>query len=371
MRYILQLNTGSLDKSECKAEEAIRALEYCIEALDVEKVIFGWTADAILNQTISGMLDEYPVEKYLWLPVFAEIQNKKAVRQNVNLVEEKRKEFNACIGDAFDFVCQSSQESLEGALEVFDKLAEGCRMDGVFLDRIRYASGASSVGAMYGCWCPYCREAYRENGVNIHRIQTLAEKGGVEQFMPEALENCIYRYKDEDIDRLMATKRKIISRQVRKLCNKFRDYGLKIGADTFAPAIADFVGQDIFALAEEVDFVKPMTYVRTDAPAGIPFELQALGGAIKEKLDQLWGGDTESMAQAIRQIQKLKNAKGGIAPGIDANKIEGICDADTAYVKEFLQKLMAAGIDRVVLSWDIMRISRETIDAIADIVPVV
>ena len=68
-------------------------------------------------------------------------------------------------------------------------------------------------------------------------------------------------------------------------------------------------------------------------------------------------------------MQELKDRGCAIAPGIDANRIEGICGADTAYVKEFLRKLAAAGIDRAVLSWDIMRIAKETIEELAEVMP--
>ncbi len=364
MRYILQLSTGSFSGPACRAQDAERMLEYCMEALDVEKVIFGWAADNELNREISGMLDRYPVEKYLWLPVFAEIHSGEAVRQGVELTEEKQKTLHTCKEDAFDFVCQSSRESLDGAVEVFEKLTEGCRMDGVFLDRIRYASGAGGVGALYGCWCPACQALYEESGVDTERIKYLAKRASMTQFMPGKLGQGIYRYEDEDIDRLMEAKRKNITDQVGRLGKRFHERGLKVGADTFAPVISDFVGQDIFALARVVDFVKPMVYVRTDAPAGLPFELRALGGEVKERLDELWGGDTGSMELAVEQIRELKGAGGVIAPGIDANYVEDICSADAAYVKEYLSRLAAAGAESVVLSWDIMRISRETIDAV-------
>ena len=369
MRYILQLSTGSFGRPACNADEAVKTLEYCMQILDVEKVIFGWAADVALNQEISRMLDGYPVEKYLWLPVFAEIQDREGVRQNKSIMDQKMQRINTCKGDAFDFVCQSSRENMAYAVEVFDRLTAGCHMDGVFLDRIRYASAAGGIGALYGCWCPHCQDIYEKNGVDTERIRGMAKEGKAEQFKPSARRQNIYQYEDREIDRLMKIKRQIITSQVGELCSRFHSRGLKVGADTFAPSIADFVGQDIDALAEKVDFVKPMVYIRTDAPAGIPFELRALGKGIKKRLDELWGGDTGDMEVLTRQMQELESRGRNIAPGIDANRIEGICDADTAYVKEFLRKLATAGIDRVVLSWDIMQISKETIRELADVLP--
>lgn len=369
MRCILQLSTGSFNQPACGAEEAIKTLEYCMQILDVEKVIFGWAADIALNQEISRMLDRYPVEKYLWLPVFAEIQDREGVCQSKGITEQEKQEINTCGGDAFDFVCQSSQENMAYAVEVFDRLTKDCHMDGVFLDRIRYASAAGGTSALYGCWCPHCREIYEKNGVDTGRIREMAKEGKAERFMPSERRQSIYRYEDPEIDSLMEAKRQIITSQVGALCEQFHSRGLKVGADTFAPSIADFVGQDIDALAGKVDFVKPMVYIRTDAPAGIPFELRALGGSIKKRLDELWEGDTGSMETLVRQMQELKGKGYTIAPGIDANRIEGICDADTTYVKEFLQKLESAGIDRAVLSWNILQISKDTIRELADVMP--
>lgn len=222
---------------------------------------------------------------------------------------------------------------------------------------------------MYGCWCPHCQDIYEKNGVDTERVRAMAEEENMERFIPSALERGIYRYRDQDIDRLMAAKRQIITSQVGALCERFHSRGLKVGADTFAPSIADFVGQDIDALAEKVDFVKPMAYIRTDAPAGIPFELRALGDSIKKRIDELWEGDTGSMETLVRQMQELKGRGYAVAPGIDANRIEGICDADTTYVKDFLRKLDLAGIDRAVLSWNILQISKETIRELADVMP--
>ena len=53
MKYTLQLNTGSLHRSELNLEEAKRTLSYAIETLGADRVIFGWTDDSSLNQAIS------------------------------------------------------------------------------------------------------------------------------------------------------------------------------------------------------------------------------------------------------------------------------------------------------------------------------
>lgn len=391
MRYIVQLCTGSFSHSVLKPEEVVSTLEYCMRALEVEKVIFGWAPDASLNKTISGLLDTYHVEKYLWLPVFAEIQTQDSADSNESIAAVAEQEVSKFAGDTFEFACQSSPGSLRRAEEVFDQLTEGYRVDGVFLDRIRYASAANSRSALFGCWCPRCRKLYEAEGIDTERLQRMAREmnpgslpsggcgadpgsmmpGGCEadpgSLIPDSREGFIYRYRDQDIDGLMQVKRRIISQQVKTLCSAFRSRGLKIGADTFAPSVADLVGQDLAALGAEADFIKPMVYLRTNAPAGVPFELGGLGNEVKQRLDQLWGGDTSGMELTVRQMQMLMEQNVRTVPGIDVNRVENICTSDIDYVREYLKRLKAVGTETVVLSWDIMHISRDTIDALADL----
>lgn len=367
MRYTVQLCTGSFDRSVLEPQEVVRKLEHTLQILDVERVIFGWAPEDGLNRAICSLLEKHGIEKYLWLPVFAEIQNQEDAEPNRNIAGQEQRDVNKFAGDNFEFACQSSAKSIGRAAEVFDELTEGCRVDGVFLDRIRYASAAGSFGNLFGCWCPRCQKIYQEEGADTERLQKLAKDAHIEAFLPEERNGFIYRFADRDVDCLMRAKRKLISRQVRTLEKIFRERGLKVGADTFTPSVADFVGQDLAEIGERMDFIKPMVYLRTDAPAGVPFELRGLGGDIKRRLDALWGGDTEGMTLAVQQMKLLQDKDICAAPGVDVNQVEGVCNSDADYVKRFLKKLQAAGTKRIVLSWDIMHISDEMLAAIAGI----
>ncbi len=154
MRYTVQLCTGSFDRSVLEPQEVVRKLEHTLQILDVERVIFGWAPEDGLNRAICSLLEKHGIEKYLWLPVFAEIQNQEDAEPNRNIAGRERQDVNKFAGDNFEFACQSSAKSIGRAAEVFDELTEGCRVDGVFLDRIRYASAAGSFGNLFGCWCP-------------------------------------------------------------------------------------------------------------------------------------------------------------------------------------------------------------------------
>lgn len=367
MRYIVQLCTGSFQRSVLEVQEVVRKLDHAIQILDVDKVIFGWAPDGALNRAVCNLLEEHGIEKYLWLPVFAEIQNQKDAEPNKSIAGQEYQDISKFAGDNFEFACQSSSKSIDRAVEVFDKLIDGCRMDGVFLDRIRYASAAGTFGNLFGCWCQRCQEIYRAEGADTERLQRLAEEGCMEMFLPEAMDGLCYRFADRDVDCLMRAKRRIISRQVKALEKTFRERGLKVGADTFAPTLADFVGQDLETIGAGMDFIKPMVYLRTNAPAGVPFELHGLGDSIKQRLDELWGRNTTDMPLAAAQMKLLQDKNICAIPGIDVNCVEGICNSDTDYVKTFLKKLKSVGTEKVVLSWDIMHIQDEMFAAIAEI----
>ena len=181
-------------------------------------------------------------------------------------------------------------------------------------------------------------------------------------FTPAAREKNIYRYASGNADLLMSAKRNIISRQVETLCTYFRDRGFKIGADTFAPSTADFVGQDLNRLGKMVDFIKPMLYGRTNAPAGLPYELDALGDHIQEALSKCWNGSVYDMNTSVQQIQELVRDGICVTPGIDANYIDGICQADVSYVAEMVSRMEEAQCREVVLSWDLMHLGKDVID---------
>ena len=364
MRYMLQVNTGSLTRT-ADAGTVVERLGRSLDRLDVSGVIYGWSPDRAVNEAVSSLLQRRSIAQYLWLPVFCEIHGEDAA-PFVGVGGMRAQAIDGlCAGESFDFVCQSSPQNRDRAAEFLESLAAMLPLDGVFIDRIRYASAANSRDDLFGCWCEGCARRYAEAGVDADRIHAMARGDCLAEFVPERLEGCAYRFRDADVDRLMAVRRGIITEAMRALCDRFRRAGLRIGIDTFAPAVADFVGQDLLALGGLADFIKPMMYLRTAAPAGVPYEADALGDAIEVRLSRLWGADIRGVEGAVIQARRLMDAGLNVAPGIDANRIEGVCGADADYVTGYLDALEAAGCGEAVLSWDVARIGDDVIDAVA------
>jgi len=365
LKYILQVNTGSFTHTAADSETIAKRLDACLSMIPVDQVIYGWSADRDVNRGVTQYLSRRGIEKYLWLPIFCEIHDPDDCDPAVSVLGEGNHAIDdLCEGESFDFVCQSSDRNLARAMAVYDELTDGLDVEGVFIDRIRYASAANSVHDLYGCWCPRCMAHYEQAGVNAESIARLSREGGLGAFMPHALENGVYRYENPDIDALMRVKRAMVTRAAEKLCAHFRAKGKKIGIDTFAGGVADFVGQDLHALGGMVDFIKPMAYLKTNAPAGVPFEVKALGGAIEERISKLWAAPAGSLDAAIIQTKELLETGAVVAPGIDANRILPICEATPEYVVEYIDRLEEIGVKSVVLAWDAMRMGEDVLRAI-------
>lgn len=143
MKYLLQINTVLFTHTAAEGRAITKKLDQCLSMLDVDRVIYGWSPDREVNRQVAEYLDKQGIEKYLWLPIFCEIHAPKSADPFVTITGEGNHAIDGiCRGENFDFVCQSSSKNLERAMTVYDELTDGLRVEGVFIDRIRYASAA-------------------------------------------------------------------------------------------------------------------------------------------------------------------------------------------------------------------------------------
>ena len=142
---------------------------------------------------------------------------------------------------------------------------------------------------------------------------------------------------------------------------------MEVGLDTYAPDISYLFGQDIIRLSEKADFIKPMYYRKTYAPAGIPFEIQTYGELYNKKAGEFLLNtigeedlkDNIGKKQMTREIKYLTENVKGIYLGIDFNKKENIALSDVEYIKEVFDILEDGNSEGIVLSWDLMSIPEE------------
>ena len=365
MNFTLQITTGTFLHQVTNRIEMLEKVNYCLNKLNIDKVIFGWSPNNFINEALIELLDKHGVEKYFWLPIFSDVRDMSVSDHSQDIRGRSNAPIQIVEGENFDFICQSSPINVNNAIKTFDNITAGLDVDGVFIDRIRYASAANSKTSLYGCWCPRCRENYAQSNIDLKYLEVLADTDDISKFVPDSLIDICYRFMDTNINKLFAVKRKTITQAVDGLCEAFRLRKMKIGIDTFAPVLADFVGQDLLELGKLVDFVKPMIYLRTYAPAGLPYEIDALGEKIACKLNKLWKHDILQMGLVEKAISTFSSKNIFIAPGIDVNRIEGICDATPNYVVDYINYIEHTGCQSIVLSWDALRTDKEMIDAIA------
>lgn len=294
MNIIVQAYTGAFNAPEKTPADILisRIVNFMRNA---SALIIGWNHNTTAYRRLIKQLHAEGKQVYLWLPVFSELSG--------NQSEE------------FIFVPPTLLNT-DFIKNIYEKHFEDIDFDGVFLDRIRYGSYSD---------CPD---------------------------LPIRHKNLRYSFQNHKTNKLYAIKAETVTSSVHHLISWFRSKGLRVGLDLFAPCIAWFAGQDTLELATAADFIKPMLYRRTFAPAGLPYEFQALGSIGKQAL-KLWGANTpEDDDFFIKQLDALKNAACAVYPGVEINKITDVCNTDIDYVNKSIELIRDNNLAGVVYSWN-------------------
>ena len=363
MKYFLQLHTGSYGHAGITAKEALRVISDLTDRLDVSGVIWGWTKDDALNEALCDFSDERGLQSYFWLPVFSEVMDVSAEEPFVFPSGENNTAIVLNEDESFEFGCPKSKANIDHAIKMYETITGKLHFTGVFLDRIRYPSAANSRLALGGCRCALCMKEYEEAHVNIAHVDQLLKRDvNKAMYLTDLRSSSRYGYQEKDIDLLWTVKRRIITGAIERLSTYFHARGLSVGVDTFAPALADFVCQDLDEISEFVDFMKPMIYRRTNAPAGMTFEEKAVfceTGENNTVLQSIWGGSIASDAAVSKQIAAAVRGRTDICPGIEINRFRSICDTDAEYVTRSTEIFEKAGCSCAVLSWNVSHMDPE------------
>lgn len=366
MEYILQLNTGSFAHANIDSYAAVKTIQKLIDNIPVKAVIWGWAADYKINSSISELLGYKKIESYLWLPVFSEVMDSLHSDAFITVDGSEKSAINLNRDESFEFVCPSSEKNIRNAIDMFQKIKKDINITGVFLDRIRYPSVANSFSSFVGCSCSSCTEKFKNMGLDLQRIQThiCSEKRKLD---PWKFEKGVYCYRDKYIDELSRGKRSIITEAVEYLCGYFHQAGLKVGLDSFAPALADYVGQDLLSICEAVDFIKPMMYRKTTAPAGIPFEEEAVSYCCGQNFSwsEFWSTSLQDDNAFLSQIEVLKKYIEKVSPGIEINSIPGICSATPDYLRKCIRLADKCGCKSITLSWNVSFMTKEFLEVMS------
>ena len=365
MKCILQICTGAWDTSNYAPEDIIDKIKAISTRVPVDKVIIGWSTEASLYQKVGSFLHSQGIQMVLWLPCFSEISG-------IALPDETLDVFGRTIitplkqpGEDFVFCCPSSPRNIQIVETLYEEYFANCGFDGVFLDKVRGQSFVAGVPGVLSCGCERCRKAFREKGVDLEDVRSLYEKKG-DAFFDMRLypTDGEFELEEPTAQRFFEAKEEIIAAAVTELCDHFKDKGLIVGLDLFAPLVSRFVGQNYSLITKSADFIKPMLYRRTEAPAGIGYEY----ALFERHVPTAKRCAAQAMDRAFldTQLEAVGRVSCERYPGIEINYLEDIARTDAEYVHESLAAVREFGFEGAALCWNVMEAPDEHIEAVAE-----
>ncbi len=351
--YIVQVSLGGWESPDYTAGQIIARLDTVAGLIPVEKVIIGWSLDSGIYREVGEYLHSKDIRMLLWLPVFAETEG---VCDNVPAVDlwgRVPDNYDLAAGEGFRFNCPSDPRNRANVVALYDRYFSDCGFDGVFLDRIRTQSFVSGIGGVLNCGCPTCAAQFAEEGVDLEAVRKAWEAQGdgflsVTGYDPASG----FRFEDSLAAAYFRAKGHIVSGSVAAVADSLRSRGLEIGMDLYAPFMAPFVGQDYAVLSQHADFIKPMLYRETFAPAGMGFEYDLLKKAVPGASGY---PDFEMDVEFLEsQLDAMADCPCAKYPGIEINYRSDIVPTSPSYVTESLGAIMRHGFSGAVLSWNIM-----------------
>ena len=351
--YIVQVSLGGWDAPDYAADQIVSRIDTVCSLIPVEKVIIGWSLDKETYRQVGEFLHARGIRMLLWLPVFAETEEVCDNSPAVDLWGDVPANYDLAAGEGFRFNCPTDPKNISNVIGLYDRYFSDCGFDGVFLDRIRTQSFVSGVSGVLSCGCPLCVERYAAEGIDLGAVKAAWEAKGdrffsVTGYAPETG----FCFEDPLAAAFFEAKGHIVSGAVAAVADSLRSRGLEIGMDLYAPFMAPFVGQDYAILSRHADFIKPMLYRATFAPAGMGFEYELMRKAVPGAAGY---PDFEmDVAFLESQLKAMESCPCAKFPGIEINRIEGIAPTSPAYVTESLDAVMRHGFSGAVLSWNIM-----------------
>ena len=364
--FTVQIHTGGFDASpeDIDVSAALEKLTRLYEKANIDCVMLGWNPKANVDEIID-FLKQRGIEVYLWLPVFSGLDGFAPLigTDGTPVVHS----YKAEKGERFDFGCPANPDNIEHIKNSFETNFGNGHYDGIFLDKIRFPSFISGTSPVFSCFCPYCSP--------IHKLTGDFELSDGENPLSISSYNDLkYKIDDERLAALFAYKAGVVTSAILQLIEYFREKGFKIGLDLFAPYLSFFVGQDYAKLAPHADFIKPMFYRKTNAPAGLPFELDmyaaAFGGSRdmiekrKHYLLSILNAKEIDAGFINREINDINNVLGKCKhyAGIEINYNDRIAQITAEYIEENITRLK--NVDGFALSWDLCSTPDENINAV-------
>ena len=351
--YIVQVSLGGWHSPAYTAEQIIGRLDTVSNIIPVKKVIIGWSLEKEIYRKVGEFLHSKDIKMLFWLPVFAETEEMCENSLAVDLWNKVPSNYDLTAGEGFSFNCPSDPHNAANIVNLYDSHFSDCGFDGVFMDRIRTQSFVSGVSGVLNCGCELCAKKFKAEGIDLDVIKAEWEAKGdkflsVTGYTPADG----FSFENPSAEAFFEAKGHIVSSGVAAIADCLRARGLEIGMDLYAPFMSPFVGQDYEILSAHADFIKPMLYRQTFAPAGMGFEYNLLKNAAPEA--EGYPSFEMSLDFLHSQLEAMEPYNCGKFPGIEINYRKDIAPTSPEYVTESLKAVKEHGFDGTVLSWNIM-----------------
>lgn len=351
--YTLQLHTGSYVHQMHSFEEIKEKAERVLKKIKITDMILGWNTDYELNQQLVSYFHNKGVRVLLWLPVLSETEQLKDVSMMTTVSGTQGECVSVIEHESFSFSCPTTTGNVESVIGIYEEYFADIPFDGVFIDKIRFPSFANGYEEGFGCFCKNCQEIFKD--MSLEELKELISCHDSLLLEGQYDEYGIYHFTNQNVNAFYQQRSEMITQFVQRLAEYFSSRHLIVGIDIYAPFLAYHVGQNIQQLSEYVDFMKPMMYRYTQAPAGMYYEYEAYIKNFEksENFAKHWEGDPTSDKSVLKQLVFLSSFHTHVFPGIEVNPIEEICSIDQEKLKNNLELLKEYPI--ISLCWDLMQ----------------
>ena len=381
---VLQIFSGDFTGKAATFDEILQKLEPIVSKIRISKVIMGMSTDKELYSKVRDYLIKNNIEFYLWLPVFAELDELKKGYPLIDYNGKDKGDYQLTEREDFTFYCPNHPQNVLNVLQIFEEHYASIGFTGVFLDKIRYSSFANGLNGVLTCFCPFCQVKYKSAQFDPfdleQAIKMLPQKNT--PFGAVAYNQGRYTFDDDSWNEFFRLKSEYITEVIKRICYYFTEKQYKIGLDVFAPFASHFVGQDIPELSTFADFVKPMMYRMTNAPAGLPFELDAIlqetttNENQKRAFYKILGFNPEKypfdIDFTVRELDELvRQSKSPVYPGLEINRAEKIAEVYPDYIEETIKAYAQSDVKGFVMSWNLLNAPQENIERMMKLFPAI
>lgn len=378
------------------APEDVRArLRAACEVLPISLVLLGWNLPPALVRACREEASRAGAQLYLWHPLLTGHSTcmPRARWRAIGLDGTPVPGFRGL--PECTFVCPNRPAVHQAALQHLHDAVRSGSYDGVFLDRIRYASPAANPSRLLACFCDDCRQAAGDEGLDLEAARGLIRDLTTAPDRAPWVARMLLEPQAPVTDdaalgalwEFLCFRVRGITRFVSAATEMIHSEGLAVGLDCFSPALTHMVGQDLGRLDPLCDWIKIMTYGHALGPAGLPFELLDLSGWLvgQRSVSEAEALEWMSLATRLPLPPTQATLRGrGIAPealgiesrraraagvstllaGMELVEIEGICALARPQIIADLRAFRTAGVDGLVLSWDLWHIPLERLELV-------